>query len=99
MMTQLRIGFTSKAALLFIALNLADIALTVFALSLGSRELNYVYSSLGSPALLVTVKMLTAGIVVLGLGVLNRSRLLSWVNIGMVLIVIWNVLAVLSWSV
>ncbi len=97
-MSQLRIGFGSKAALLFITLNVADIALTALALSLGSRELNYVYSALGSPVLLAAIKMLTAGIVLLGLGLFRRSHLLSWLNVGMVLIVSWNVMSVLSWS-
>jgi len=106
MMSQLRVGstsrvallFISRAALLFIILNVADIALSTLALSLGSHELNHIYSALGSPILVAAVKMLTVGIVILGLGLFHRSHLLNWLNIGMALIVSWNVVAVLSWS-
>jgi hypothetical protein len=98
MMSQLRLRFTSREALLFIMLNVADVALTALALSLGSRELNYIYSALGSPILVATVKMLAVGILIPGLGLFHRSRLLNWLNIGMVLVVSWNIAAVLSWS-
>lgn len=79
-------------------LNVADITLTVLALSLGSHELNYIYSALGSPTLVVIIKMLMVGGVILALGVFRRVHLLNWLNIGMALIVGWNVAAVLSWS-
>lgn len=98
MISQLRIRFTSRAALLFIMLNVADIALTALALSLGSRELNYIYSTLGSPVLIGAVKMLTVGILIPGLGLFNRSHILNWLNVGMALVVAWNLAAVLSWS-
>jgi hypothetical protein len=97
-MSQLRVTLSPRIALPFIILNVADIVLTVLALSLGSRELNYIYSALGSPILVVAIKMLMVGGVILALGVSRRTHLLSWVNIGMALVVGWNIAAVLSWS-
>lgn len=91
-------SFTSKAALLFITLNVADIALSTLAISSGSQEINYIYSALGSPILIAAVKMLTAGVVILVLGLSNRSHILKWLNVGMALIVGWNVMALLTWS-
>ena len=90
--------FTSKAALVFIILNAADIILSTLAISAGSQELNYIYTALGSPVLIAVVKLLAAGIVILVLGLFHRSRILNWLNIGMALIVSWNVMALLSWS-
>jgi hypothetical protein len=98
MMSQLRVALSPRIALPFIVLNVADITLTVLALSLGGRELNYIYSALGSPILVVAVKMLLVGGVVLALGLFRRTHLLNWLNIGMALIVVWNVAALLSWS-
>ena len=77
---------------------MADIVLSTLAISSGSHELNYIYSALGSPILVAAVKMLTAGIVILVLGLFHRSRILKWLNVGMALIVSWNVMAVLTWS-
>jgi hypothetical protein len=98
MMSQLRVTLSPRIALPFIILNVADVALTALALSLGSRELNYIYSALGSPILVVAIKMLMVGGVILALGLLRRTHLLIWLNIGMALVVVWNVAAVLSWS-
>ena len=91
-------SFTSRAALVFIILNVADISLSALAISSGSHELNYIYSALGSPILIAAVKMLTAGVVILVLGMFQRSHILNWLNVGMALIVGWNVIALVSWS-
>jgi hypothetical protein len=98
MMSRLRVTLSPRIALPFIILNVADITLTMLALSLGSHELNYIYSALGNPILVIATKMLMVGGVILALGVSRRTHLLNWLNVGMALIVVWNVAAVVSWS-
>lgn len=84
--------------MLFIILNVADVVLSTLAISAGSHELNYIYSAMGNPILIAAVKMFAAGVVILVLGLFHRSRILNWLNIGMALIVSWNVMALLTWS-
>lgn len=88
---------TLKPGILFCILNLSDIALTAFLLSLGAPELNPVYSSLGNLNSLIATKFILVSLVLMGLLIFNRVHLLKWLNAGMGLIIIWNVLAVITW--
>ena len=83
---------------LFIALNALDIALTIIALSLGAEEMNLLLASFQNPVSLVAVKMILAGTIALGLVIFRRVYLVPFVNAGMTLVVIWNIVAVLTWS-
>lgn len=83
---------------LFLALNVLDILLTVSALLLGAQELNCIFAWTTSPIAMVVIKMVLATIVLLGLILWQRAYLIQWVNAGMVLVVIWNIVAVMSWS-
>jgi len=97
-MSSLRATLTSKNVLVFIILNEADIVLTTVALALGSSELNFIYSTFRSPALMACIKVLMVGVIILALQSMRRTNLFSWLNIGMLAVVGWNALAVLSWS-
>lgn len=80
----------------FIALNILDACLTWIALELGSYELNPILGpALGSNALF---KWLISSVIVLTLVLLNRPGLLKPLNLAMLLICAWNLLAVWSWS-
>ena len=98
MVSQLSAAFTSRGSLLFITLNIADAALTTSALSSGGSELNPFYFALGNPIVVLAAKILLVGVIILGLVMSRRLHLLNWLNIGMGLIVAWNVMALLSWS-
>ena len=80
----------------FIALNILDACLTGLALERGSYELN---------ALLVPIlasntvfKWLISSAVVLVLVLLKRHGLLKLLSLGMLLVCVWNGLAICSWS-
>lgn len=83
---------------LFIALNAVDVALTVKALSLGASEINCVFGTFEHPLEMAAVKMILVGAILLGLVALKRIYLMHWLNAGMALVVVWNVAAVLTWS-
>lgn len=68
--------------IIFLALNLADVALTLIGLHLGARELNRLYSfaieATGSPALgLLAIKILVGGPVVF-IAAMNWPVSLGW---------------------
>jgi hypothetical protein len=90
---------SSKAVLpsvAFISLNILDACLTWVALELGGYELNPLLGpALGSNALF---KWLISSVVVLALALLNRPGLLKPLNLAMLLICAWNLLAIWSWS-
>lgn len=85
-----------KSTLPFVALNLIDIELTWLLLSHGGNELNPVYSSLGSIQLLPITKVILTCLVLLGLGAFHQFHLLKWLNLGMGLVVAWNLVMVIS---
>jgi hypothetical protein len=89
---------TSTRIFLFIALNIIDIALTAFAISLGASEMNYIYAAARNPVNMMALKMMLAGLVISGLLMFRRTDMLHLVNIGMVLVVLWNIVAIISWS-
>lgn len=80
----------------FIGLNILDAWLTRVALGLGSQELNpFLGVRFGSSIL---VKGLIAAGIVMALVMFKRDRLLKLLSVGMVVICVWNGLAVLSWT-
>ena len=80
----------------FIGLNLVDAWLTGIALGLGSYELNpFLGARFGSSML---VKGLIGCLIVTALVLFKRGRLLKPLSLGMVLICVWNGLAILSWG-
>ncbi len=88
----------TKGVLIFIILNEADIILTTIALYLGSSECNMLLASLKSPAMMAAGKAVLCLAIIAGLIALKRQYLFKWLNIGMLLVVAWNTLAVISWS-
>ena len=82
---------------LFVALNALDIALTMKALSLGAKEINLVFAFFEHPVAMIALKIILIGTILLGLVLFRRTYLLHWLNAGMSLVVIWNVIAVLTW--
>jgi hypothetical protein len=89
----------SRGVLTFIILNEADIILTTLALYLGSTECNVLLASLKSPAMMALGKAGLCLVVVLGLIAFKRQYLFKWINFGMLAVVIWNIVAVISWSI
>ena len=102
-MERLRVTFAEadliKGILLcvgFIGLNILDAWLTRVALGFGSYEFNpFIDIRLGSNML---VKGLVSFLIVITLVLVERGGLLKPLSIGMLLICIWNSLAILSWS-
>ena len=83
----------SKAVILFILLNVLDVYLTSLALSLGSSELNPVMK-LGALPLMKSVLVVLA---ILLLWRLDKFYLLKYLNIGMSIVVVYNLVAIWSW--
>jgi len=80
----------------FVGLNILDARLTGTALVLGASELNPIAATgFGS-------SMLLKGLISLGIAcallLFKRGRLLKPLNLGMLLVVLWNGLAIWSWS-
>ncbi len=86
---------TILLCVVFIGLNILDAWLTRVALGLGTQELNSVLGARFGSSMLV--KGLTAAGIVMALVSFKRERLLKLLNVGMVIICVWNGLAVLSW--
>lgn len=78
----------------FVGLNVLDAQLSGIALALGSTELNPISAGFGSNMLL---KGLIAITIVIALVLFKRGRLLRPLDLGMLLIVLWNSVAVWSW--
>jgi len=88
----------STNVLLFVSLNITDIALTAFALSLGASEMNYIYALAGNPLRMAGLKMLLSAGVISGLLLYRRFDMLNWINIGLIFVVLWNIVAIITWS-
>lgn len=82
---------------LFLSLNVADLVITVFLLSIGAQEMNPIYASSQSLLSLAITKVALMSLILVGLVAGNRMHLLKWLNIGLGLIVIWNIVAVVTW--
>jgi len=80
----------------FIALNILDACLTGLALERGSYELNALL--LPTLASNTVFKWLISSAVVLLLVLLKRQGLLKLLSLGMLLVCVWNLLAIWSWS-
>ena len=82
--------------IVFVGLNILDAQLTGTALVLGASEFNPIAATgFGSSMLL---KGLSAIVIVIALLFFRRGNLLKWLSLGMLLIVLWNVFAIWSWS-
>jgi len=80
----------------FVGLNILDARLTGTTLVLGASELNPIAATgFGSSMLL---KGLIAIVIVIALLFFRRGNLLKWLSLGMPPIVLWNGLAIWSWS-
>ncbi len=82
---------------LFIALSAVDVALTITALSFGVKELNLLFAAFQNPISMIAAKMILTGMVVLGLVIFHRVYFIFLLNAGMTLVVLWNIVAVLTW--
>jgi len=81
--------------IVFVGLNILDAQLTGTALVLGASELNPIAATgFGSSMLL---KGLISSAIVVPLVLLKRGRLLKPLNLGMLLVVLWNGFAIWSW--
>jgi len=80
----------------FIGLNILDAWLTGRAIVAGSYELNPILGAKFSSSMLVK-GLISAGIA-MALVLFKRGRLLKPLSLGMLLICVWNGVAVLSWS-
>lgn len=78
----------------FVGLNILDAQLTGTALVLGASELNPIATGFGSSMLL---KGLISFAIVVALVLLKRGSLLKPLNIGMLVVVLWNGFAIWSW--
>jgi len=91
--TNLRRGILLGIA--FVGLNILDARLTGTALVLGASELNPIAATgFGSSMLL---KGLIPSAIVMALLLFKRGRLLKSLDLGMLLVVLWNGLAIWSW--
>ena len=86
-----------KHGTLFLTLNVADLAITAFLLSIGAHEMNPIYASSGNIYSLAATKIALTFLILIGLVVGNRMHLLKWLNVGLGLIVVWNIVAVVTW--
>jgi len=79
----------------FVGLNILDAYMTGVSLALGSSELNPIATSFGSNMLL---KALIASAIGIAFVLFKRGKLLKPLVLGMSLIVLWNSLAIWSWT-
>lgn len=78
---------------LWIALNLADLTLTIVAVKMGLTEINPLFALMTTNiAALVIVKILLTMAAVGFLALIKKLYLLRWLNIGMAIVVAWNLL-------
>lgn len=86
-----------RQSTLFLTLNVADLGITAFLLSIGAQEMNPIYASSESLFSLAATKIALVGLVFIGLVAGKRIHLLKWLNVGLALIVVWNIVAVATW--
>ena len=79
----------------FVGLNILDAYMTGVSLALGSSELNPIATTFGSNMLL---KALIASAIGIAFVLFKRGKLLKPLVLGMSLIVLWNSLAIWSWT-
>ena len=83
-----------RGAILWLVLNLVDLAESLVAREIGCGELNP-FIPLNSPILALCYKGLLAVGVLVFLDRIKRPQLIEWLNIGMILVIAWNALAIL----
>ena len=76
-------------SILFVALNLADAWLTKQAVALGGTELNPVAQHFGYCDDLLLKGLLAGGVALVLLGI-RKSHLFWYLNIAMLIVVVWN---------
>ncbi|MGB2798493.1 MAG: DUF5658 family protein [Dehalococcoidia bacterium] len=79
----------------FVGLNILDAYMTGVSLALGSSELNPIATAFGSNIL---IKALIASAIGIAFVLFKRGKLLKPLVLGMSLIVLWNGLAIWSWT-
>ena len=95
-MSTLKALLSDKDIITFIVLNIADLALTLLLLSWGGTEMNPIYSSLGRVQLIPPTKLAFVGLTLLALWNFRLLHLVRWINIGMGLIVVFNISMVIG---
>ena len=84
------------APFIWIALNLADALITGYAVRHGLTEANWLLMSLADGYGLIVAKYILAGVVLAGLYRFRISKLLLPLNVGLAIIVAWNVAALFT---
>jgi len=86
--------WTGRGAILWLMLNLIDLAESLVARAIGCGELNP-FIPLASPALALGYKVfLTVGVLVF-LESIRKPHLIRWLNMAMSVVIAWNALAIL----
>jgi hypothetical protein len=80
----------------FVALNILDAWLTGVALGSGSQELNP-FMGMTTGSNMLTKGLISAGMVIVLL-LLKQGKLLKLLSLVMLVICVWNGVAILSWS-
>ena len=83
-----------RGAIVWLGLNLVDLAELQVAQAIGCGELNP-FIPLGSPVSALCYKVLLAVGALVFLDWIKKSHLIVWLNIGMSLVIVWNALAIL----
>lgn len=89
-------GDVTRLAVLWIALNLLDAAISYLALRQGMHELNPLFSQVAaSLSLFLLTKLVLALVALAILMSIDKLRLLKWLNMGIGAFVIWNTIQML----
>ena len=95
-MSTLRVLFADTGIIAFISLNVVNLALMLLLLSWGGTELNPIYSSLGRVQLIPPTKLVFVSLTLLALWNFRLLHLVRWINVGMALIVAFNITMVIG---
>lgn len=77
-------------AVSWIILNLLDVFATWRGIQVGAIEIGFLYQVMGNLSVAFGVKLFLAGVVVVLLVQYQKMKLLAWLDLGMLLIVTWN---------
>lgn len=81
---------------IWIALNLADAIVTVYAVRHGLNEANWFLMPLAAGPGLIVAKYFLSGVVLAGLYMYRKSNLLLPLNLAMTTIVAWNLISLFT---
>ena len=88
-----------KSIILWLILNLLDTLTTILAIERGLSESNPLITWVGGDIEgLIIYKVLMTILALLFLAKIKKLHLLKWLNIGMGLVVIWNITATIIWG-